>query len=80
MGNEGKYSGKLRLLYEAMPLAYLAYHAGGRGSTGLEPILDIQPTSLHQRVGLILGSQAEVHLAEQIISESVSETECGSRV
>ena len=78
IGSDGKYSGKLRLLYEAMPLAYLAHHAGGRGSTGLEPMLDIQPTSLHQRVGLILGSQAEVHLAEQIIAEAVSETECGS--
>ncbi|MBI3697978.1 MAG: class 1 fructose-bisphosphatase [Acidobacteria bacterium] len=79
LGNDGHYSGKLRLLYEAMPLAYLAHNAGGRGSTGLEPILDIQPTSLHQRVGLILGSQAEVHLAEQIISEAVSEKECESR-
>ena len=69
-GRNGEYSGKLRLLYEAEPLSYLAHHAGGRGSTGAEAILDIQPTSLHQRVGLILGSQAEVHLAEQIIGAS----------
>jgi len=68
--SDGSYAGKLRLLYEAMPLAYLAHHAGGRGSTGLEPMLDIQPASLHQRVGLILGCQAEVHLAEQIISSA----------
>ncbi|MBI3666549.1 MAG: fructose-1,6-bisphosphatase, partial [Acidobacteria bacterium] len=67
-GADGKYSGKLRLLYEAMPLAYLAHQAGGCSSTGMEPILDIQPGSLHQRVALILGSPAEVHLAEQIIS------------
>lgn len=67
-GHDGEYSGKLRLLYEAMPLAYLAHHAGGYGSTGREPILDIQPTSLHQRVALILGSQAEVRLAEQILT------------
>jgi fructose-1,6-bisphosphatase I len=66
-GADGRYSGKLRLLYEAAPLSYLAQNAGGRGSTGKECILDIQPTSLHQRVGLILGSQAEVHLAEQIL-------------
>jgi fructose-1,6-bisphosphatase I len=69
-GKDGKYSGKLRLLYEAMPLAYLAQQAGGRGSTGLESILDIPPTFLHQRVGLVLGSQAEVHLAEQMIGEA----------
>lgn len=67
-GSDGKYCGKLRLLYEAAPLSYLAQQAGGRGSTGSESILDIAPASLHQRVGLILGSQAEVHMAEQIIA------------
>jgi len=72
LGRDGQYSGKLRLLYEAMPLAYIAHQAGGRGSNGMEAILDIQPESLHQRVGLILGSQAEVHLAEQFISAEVA--------
>ncbi len=67
-GRDGKYAGKLRLLYEASPLAYIAHQAGGHGSNGREAILDIQPESLHQRVGLILGSKAEVHLAEQIIA------------
>ncbi len=67
-GGDGDYSGKLRLMYEAMPLAYLAHQAGGSGSTGREAILDIVPQSLHQRVGLILGSKAEVHLAEQMIA------------
>jgi len=66
--SDGSYSGKLRLLYEAMPLAYLAQNAGGRGSSGAECILDIQPASLHQRVALILGSQAEVDLAERLIA------------
>ncbi len=74
-GADSKYSGKLRLLYEANPLSYLAQNAGGRGSTGRECILDVEPVSLHQRVGLILGSQAEVHLAEQIISASEKKAE-----
>ena len=67
-GKDGTYSGKLRLLYEAAPLSYLAQNAGGRGSTGHESILDISPHALHQRVPLILGSQAEVHLAEQVLA------------
>lgn len=67
-GRDDSYSGKLRLLYEAAPLAYLAHHAGGAASTGREAILDVQPTLLHQRVALFLGSRAEVHLAEQVLS------------
>ncbi len=67
-GADGKFAGKLRLLYEASPLSYIAENAGGRGSTGRENVLDLEPASLHQRVGFILGSQAEVHLAEQIMS------------
>ncbi len=67
-GTDGKFTGKLRLLYEAMPLAHLAQQAGGGGSTGSADILDIAPASLHQRVPLILGSKAEIHLAEQIIA------------
>jgi len=69
-GPDGKYSGKLRLLYEAMPLAYLAHQAGGYGSTGREIILDVRPVSLHQRVALIVGSEAEVHLAERAIASA----------
>jgi fructose-1,6-bisphosphatase I len=63
---DGSYAGKLRLLYEAMPLAYLAEQAGGGGSTGAGPILDLRPQSLHQRVPVILGSIAEVRLAEDL--------------
>jgi fructose-1,6-bisphosphatase I len=56
--------GKLRLLYEASPLAFIAEHAGGRGSNGEANILDIQPTGLHQRTPLYLGSREFVELAE----------------
>lgn len=52
--------GKLRLLYEANPLAYIAEQAGGRAIDGKGRILEIQPTGIHQRVPLVLGSQVEV--------------------
>ncbi len=49
--------GKLRLLYECNPLAFLAEQAGGLGTNGTERILDIQPTELHQRCGFFTGSK-----------------------
>ncbi|MBS1161830.1 MAG: D-fructose 1,6-bisphosphatase [Proteobacteria bacterium] len=52
--------GKLRLMYEANPMAMLVEQAGGAASTGRQRILDIVPTSLHQRVPVILGSKNEV--------------------
>jgi fructose-1,6-bisphosphatase I len=54
--------GKLRLLYEANPIAFLAEHAGGAATDGQQRILDIQPDSLHQRTPLIVGSREEVEL------------------
>ncbi|MCK5727690.1 MAG: class 1 fructose-bisphosphatase [Methylococcales bacterium] len=54
-------SGRLRLLYEANPMSFIVEQAGGVSSTGNEPILGITPTSLHQRVPLILGSKSEVN-------------------
>jgi fructose-1,6-bisphosphatase I len=58
-------SGKLRLLYEANPFAFLFEAAGGRSSTGREPVLDIVPTKLHQRTPLVLGSARDVEIFEQ---------------
>ena len=52
--------GKLRLMYEANPMAFLVEQAGGAATTGRQRILDIQPDSLHQRVPVILGSKNEV--------------------
>ena len=52
--------GKLRLLYEANPMAFLMEQAGGAASDGQRAILDIQPSSLHQRVGVALGDAEEV--------------------
>ncbi len=54
--------GKLRLLYEANPIAFLAEQAGGMATDGRQPILSIQPTSLHQRTPLAVGSREEIEL------------------
>lgn len=62
--------GKLRLLYEANPIAFLTEQAGGMASDGQQRILDIQPTGLHQRTPLIVGSPFEVsRLLETIAAE-----------
>jgi fructose-1,6-bisphosphatase I len=62
-----KPHGKLRLLYEAAPLAFLAEQAGGAASNGHQEILDLQPTSLHQRTPLFIGNKELVILAEEYI-------------
>lgn len=59
--------GKLRLLYEAAPLAFLAEHAGGAASDGTQRILDIDPEQLHQRTPLFIGNTELVTLAEDYI-------------
>ena len=62
-----KPEGKLRLLYEANPLAMVVEQAGGRASTGAERILAITPEALHQRVPLLIGSGDDVAMAEAFI-------------
>lgn len=64
--------GKLRLLYECNPLAFLAEVAGGAASSGTGRILDIEPTGLHDRTGLIIGPAADVALAEDFVAGRVS--------
>ncbi|HYB73898.1 MAG TPA: class 1 fructose-bisphosphatase [Candidatus Sulfotelmatobacter sp.] len=61
--------GKLRLLYEVAPVSLVVEQAGGRASTGQERILDIRPTSPHQRVPVIFGSPEDVALAERFHQE-----------
>jgi fructose-1,6-bisphosphatase I len=60
-------NGKLRLLYEANPLAFICEQAGGGASDGTGRIMEIQPTELHQRVPLYLGSKEDVEAAERFI-------------
>ncbi len=68
-GDLKRPQGKLRLLYEASPLAFLAEQAGGYASTGHKRILDIQPVELHQRVPVFLGDKNLVKRAEQFIDQ-----------
>jgi fructose-1,6-bisphosphatase I/sedoheptulose-1,7-bisphosphatase len=57
--------GRLRLLYEANPVGMLVEQAGGRASTGRQPVLGVAPASLHQRIGLVFGSRNEVERIER---------------
>ncbi|NJR65861.1 MAG: class 1 fructose-bisphosphatase [Leptolyngbyaceae cyanobacterium CRU_2_3] len=72
-GTIKKPEGKLRLLYESAPLAFLIEQAGGRASTGLQNILDVVPDRLHARTPLIIGSKEDVALVESFIQEEQRE-------
>jgi len=65
--------GRLRLLYEANPIGFIMEQAGGRASTGQVPMLSVQPTSLHQRIGLVFGSKNEVERIERYHAEPASD-------
>jgi fructose-1,6-bisphosphatase I/sedoheptulose-1,7-bisphosphatase len=65
--------GRLRLLYEANPVGMIMEQAGGRASTGEQPVLDVTPTSLHQRIGLVFGSRNEVERIERYHREPARE-------
>ena len=68
-GDPVRSKGKLRLLYEAVPFAFLAEQASGAASDGRQAILDIQPESLHQRTPLFIGSKDLVTKAEECLRE-----------
>ena len=53
-------AGRLRLMYEANPMAFIVEQAGGSATDGKNRILDIQPHKLHQRIAVVLGSKNEV--------------------
>jgi fructose-1,6-bisphosphatase I/sedoheptulose-1,7-bisphosphatase len=57
--------GRLRLLYEANPVGMVMEQAGGRASTGRQPVLGVKPSQLHQRIGLVFGSKNEVERIER---------------
>ena len=63
-------NGKLRLLYECNPMAYLAEQANGKASDGFNRIMDIEPTELHQRVPFICGSKNMVEKAEDFMQKA----------
>ena len=62
---ESTRHGRLRLLYEANPIGFVMEQAGGRASTGRQPVLGVKPTELHQRIGLVFGARNEVERIER---------------
>jgi fructose-1,6-bisphosphatase I len=64
--------GKLRLLYEANPLAFIVEQAGGAAIDGHRRILDVQPTELHQRTPLFIGSKNEIEVAKQTLARQAA--------
>jgi len=69
----GKENGKLRLIFEAFPLSFVARNAGGRASNGQRSILDLEPDEVHQRVPLYLGSRNPVRTIEGNVNERTSQ-------
>jgi fructose-1,6-bisphosphatase I len=67
-----KKPGKLRLMYEANPMAFLVEQAGGAATTGDERLLTLSPTALHQRVGVVMGSREEVERVLAYHKEAVA--------
>ncbi|TVQ10561.1 MAG: class 1 fructose-bisphosphatase, partial [Leptolyngbya sp. DLM2.Bin27] len=68
-GTTKKPEGKLRLLYETAPLAFLIEQAGGRASTGTEEIMAVVPGEIHQRTPFVVGSKDDVALVESFIQD-----------
>ena len=67
-GDKKNPNGKLRLAYEANPLAFIVDIAGGKASDGNSRILDISPSDIHQQTPLYIGSAGEVELAEKLLA------------
>ncbi len=66
-------NGRLRLMYEANPIGFVMEQAGGRASTGRQRVLGVEPTALHQRIGLVFGSKNEVDRIERYHNEPAAD-------
>jgi len=66
--NAKRKQGKRRLLYEANPLSFIVEQAGGAAYDGAHRVMEVQPTELHQRTPLYIGSKSEVDLAVELLS------------
>jgi fructose-1,6-bisphosphatase I len=71
--DEKNKNGKLRLLYEAAPMAFLMHQAGGKATTGKKDILRIKPESVHQTVPVFMGSPADIDDLMTFILDSAGE-------
>jgi fructose-1,6-bisphosphatase I len=68
-GDSKSPNGKLRMLYEVIPMSFIVEQAGGYASNGRQPIRDLQPTELHQRMPLFVGNRELVEKAEEFIAK-----------
>src|SRR5438445_1742824 len=66
-GDKKNPQGKLRLMYECNPMAFIIEQAGGRSSDGSQSILKVRPTALHQHTPVFLGSEEDVKLCEEFL-------------
>lgn len=66
-GDKKNPKGKLRLMYECNPMAYVIEQAGGRSSDGTKSILQVQPTALHEHTPVFLGSEEDVKMCEEFL-------------
>jgi fructose-1,6-bisphosphatase I len=62
-GDNNNPQGKLRFAFEAAPMALIVENAGGKATNGVQRILDITPTEIHQRIPLFIGSKTQIDLA-----------------
>lgn len=67
-GDTRNPNGKLRLMYESNPLAYIVEQAGGAATDGIRRVLEVQPTSLHQRTPLYLGSAEDIAIMQDFLT------------
>ena len=74
---EPNKAGKLRLMYEANPMAWLVEQAGGAATNARQRILDLQPSQLHERVSVVLGSKNEVERVTLYHQQGVSTSSSG---
>jgi len=74
-GTVNKPEGKLRLLYESVPLAFLVEQAGGKASTGTQRLLDVVPEKLHARSPLVIGSGKNVELVESFHQQQATSSQ-----
>ncbi|MCD6187115.1 MAG: hypothetical protein J7K09_03025, partial [Desulfuromusa sp.] len=65
--------GKLRVLFELNPMAFLIEQAGGAASDGRQPILDLQPQQIHERSPVFIGCKKDVAMAEELIRQLESD-------
>ncbi|MBP9212803.1 MAG: fructose-1,6-bisphosphatase, partial [Bacteroidetes bacterium] len=68
-GDSRHPNGKLRLMYEGNPIAFLMEQAGGRAIDGRQRILDVVPTKLHQKTPVFVGSEEDVNILERFLKE-----------